>query len=254
MDTKFYADGNVTVWVVPYGAVEDIDNIKPSEVNADGLDISDAIAWSDTTLPVVAASDTVDDRSIRDKGNATSRGAANYSASLALFYPGDMDDMSSVYRKTWDMFRETRVPLILVVRVGQSPTGEESPATEGELYNAYYMLNSTYRNSTEGDNSVKYTVGFMTQGSMRVNGIFTEGAGDLTITTAPVSVAVGKSTPLRAESFGHRIGRALKWRSSDTAVASVSPSGVVTAVGAGTATVTAEYDGLTDATLVVTVA
>ena len=254
MDKKVYADGNVTVWVVPYSAIDDLDNISPDEINTNGLDISDALAWADTTLPVVAASDDVDDRSIRDKGNATSRGASNYSASLTLFYPGDLDDTNSIFRKAWDVFRTTRVPLVLVIRVGQGETGEASPAEEGQIYNAFYMLNSTYRNSTEGDNSVKYSVGFMTQGSMRVNGIFTDGAGELEITNAPASVAAGESVPLRAESYGHRIGRALRWRSSDTSVASVSRSGVVTGVGTGSATITASYDGLEDATASVTVA
>lgn len=254
MDKKVYADGNVTVWVVPRDAIADLDAITPAEVNTSGLDISDALAWADTTLPVVAASDDVDDRSIRDKGNATSRGASNYTASLTLFFPGDMDDTNSIYRKAWDVFKTTRAPLVLVVRTLQGETGEASPAVAGQLYNAFYMLNSTYRNSTEGDNSVKYSVGFMTQGSLRVNGIFTDGAGTMTITNDPATLTVGESVPLRAEAYSHRIGRALRWRSSDTSVVSVSRAGVITGKGAGTATITASYEGFTDATVSITVA
>lgn len=254
MDKKVYPEGNINVWVVPRDAIADINAIKVSEIEADGLNISNALAWADTTLPVVAASEDVDDRSILDKANATSRGASNYTASLTLFYPGDFDDTTSIYRQAWDLFRTTRVPLVLVVRTLQGTTGEESPAVEGQLYNAFYMLNSTYRNSTEGDNSVKYSVGFLTQGSMKVNGLFVGAAAEpITIANTPASLAVGDSTPLRASAHGHRIGRAFRWRSSDNTVARVSPAGVVTAVGAGTATITASYAGLTNGTAEVTV-
>ena len=255
MDKKVYANGNVTVWAIPRAAVADIHNIKVSEINSDGLDITDAISWSDTTLPTVSGSDDVDDRSIRDKGNATSRGASNFEASLSLFYPGDFEDVNGIYRQTWDVFKQTRVPLVLVVRVLQGEQGVHDPAEEGELYNAFYMLNSTYRNAAEGDNSVKYTVGFMAQGQLRINGLFGGAAeGTITVEEAPSALAVDESGPIRATAYGHRLGRAFRWRSSDTAVASVSRSGVVTGEGTGSATITGEYPGLEDATVEVTVA
>lgn len=255
MDKKATANGNVDVWVIPRDAVENIHEIKTSEINTDGLNISDAISWSDTTLPTVSASDDIDDRSIKDRGNATSRGAANYEASLSLFFPGDLDDSNSIFRKTWDVFKETRVPLILVTRVLQGETNKVTDAEDGQLYNAFYMLNSTYRNATEGDNSVKYTVGFMSQGALRLNGVFA-GAADVVadVETSPSGLGVGESGPIRVSVDGVRLGRAFTWRSSNSSVATVSASGVVSGVGAGSATITGRYPGVEDVSVPVTVA
>lgn len=255
MDKKVFSNGNFDVWVIPRDAVEDINAIKADTLNTEGLNISDALAFSDSTMPTVSASDDIDDRSIKDKSNATSRGASNFEASLTLFYPGDFDDVNSIYRKAWDLFRETRVPLILVLRVLQNETGETDPAEPGQVYNAFYMLNSTYRNRTEGDNSVKYTVGFMAQGALRVNGVF-QGAAPETATEeyAPSDIGVGESEPIRVSVNGNRLGRAFTWRSNDTAVASVSSAGVVTGLTAGAATITGTYPGVDDVTVEVTVA
>ena len=254
MDKKATANGNVNVWVIPRDAVEDLHNIKASEINADGLNISDAISWGDTTLPTISGSDDIDDRSIMDKGNATGRGAANYEASLSLFFPGDMDDQNSLFRKTWDIFKQTRVPLILVVRILQGETGVASEAEEGQIYNAFYMLNSTYRNSTEGDNSVKYTVGFMSQGSLQVNGVFGGAANiEATVVESPATLAVDEHGPIRVDVGGVRLGRAFTWRSTNTSVATVSPSGVVTGVGTGSADIRGTYPGIVDVVESVTV-
>ena len=238
MDEKAYPDGHVTVWAVPRSAITNLWAIPADVINTQGLHISDAISWSDTTLPTASASDDVDDRSIMDRGNATSRGAMNYEASLTLFYPGVFNDMSSDFRRTWEMFRQTRVPMVLVTRVLQNEQYVGSPMEAGQFYSAYDMMNSTYRNDTEGDDSVKYTVGFMTQGNMAVEAI-AQGAGAPELELSASTLAVGVDEAKRAHALLGDIPltSACKWESSDSTVASVSQMGVVEGHGAGEATI-----------------
>ena len=238
MDEKAYPDGHVTVWAVPRSAITNLWAIPADVINTQGLHISDAISWSDTTLPTASASDDVDDRSIMDRGNATSRGAMNYEASLTLFYPGVFGDTSSDYRKAWDMFRQTRVPMVLVTRVLQNEQYVGSPMEEGQFYSAYDMMNSTYRNDTAGDDSVKYTVGFMTQGNMAIEAIAQgSGAPELEVSPATVTVGVGEAKRAHALVEDILLSSACKWESSDSTVASVTQMGVVEGRSAGTATI-----------------
>ena len=71
--------------------------------------------------------------------------------------------------------------------------------------------------------------------------------GSVIVTPSTASVQVGTSTTLTAtvrDASGNVLqGRSVTWSSSNTAVASVSSSGVVTGVAAGTATITATSEG-----------
>lgn len=78
----------------------------------------------------------------------------------------------------------------------------------------------------------------------------------LTVAPAAVELQTGGVQPLQAsvrDASGNALGGyTIAWRTADAAVATVSPSGVVTAVGAGTTTITATAAGRT-ATAAVTV-
>lgn len=235
MDEKAYPDGHVTVWAIPRSAVTNLWAIPADVINTQGINISHAISWADTTLPTASASDDVDDRSIMDRGNATSRGAMNYEASLTLFYPGVFGDTSSEYRKVWDMFRQTRVPMVLVTRVLQNPQYEATDMEAGQFYSAYDMMNSTYRNNTDGDDSVKFTVGFMTQGNMAIEAIAS--ATTFAVSSATATVAVDAHERVHANFDTVPITSACKWESEDSSVASVSQMGVVTGKSAGSTTI-----------------
>jgi trimeric autotransporter adhesin len=74
------------------------------------------------------------------------------------------------------------------------------------------------------------------------------GAGVASVTVSPSTLAIteGASGTLTAtvkDSEGHTLARQVTWSSSNTAVATVSPSGVVTGNSAGTATITATAEG-----------
>ena len=69
----------------------------------------------------------------------------------------------------------------------------------------------------------------------------------VSITPSPLSMSVGQSTTLTAvlkDAADNLLsGRPVEWSSSNTGVASISASGVVTAVAAGTTTITATSEG-----------
>lgn len=74
------------------------------------------------------------------------------------------------------------------------------------------------------------------------------------VTPNPLGMSVGQKTQLTAtlrDSIGNTVtGRAVAWTSSNTSVATVSDSGVVTAVAAGTTTITATSEGKSGTTAV----
>lgn len=239
MDEKFTSNGNTTVWLIPATGIADYRSPTPAEINA-GLDVTPAIAWEGTTFPTASDSEDMDDRSLRDKGNATTRGAASYEAVLNLFYPKDLQDTTSDYGKAYQMLRVPRVPVYVVTRVGQSPEGEHKDAAAGEWISVYRFISDGWTDDFEGDDSNKYAIGMLTQGEVAV---YTQvkNASPVTVTPATATVSVGGSAVLRATLGGKRATQVVEWVSSNSSVATVSPNGVVTGVKAGSATVTASH-------------
>lgn len=241
MDKKIISNGNVTVWVIPASGIADYKAPTAAEINA-GIDITDSIAWESSTFPASTGSEDQDDRSLRDKGNASSRGAAQFEATLNLFRPKDKSDLTTDYGKAYDFFRTPGVPVYLVTRVLQAPEGQHKDAEAGEWVSVYKFLTDSWADDFEGDDSVKYTIGFLTQGEVEV---YTQvkNATPVTVTNASGSgnVAVGEHVVLRAELGGKRATQAVEWYSSAPDKASVSPNGVVTGVAAGTADITASH-------------
>lgn len=243
-DKKASVNGNITLWVALRSAIADINKITPAELNA-ALNITEATSWSDTTFPTAEASEDVQDLSLLDKGNASTRGAANYKAELSLFYPTNVKDTQSIYAKTWQIFKHTREKLVLITRVGQAEGSE--PAKEGEFYSAFEFMNSTYKNNGEGDSSVKYQVKFLTQGNLRVNGLV-KGTDGATISTgAAVNLGVGAHKRIHVKAYGKRITTACEFSSTNTAIATVSPAGIITGHKAGKADITVTHPSISTA-------
>lgn len=73
------------------------------------------------------------------------------------------------------------------------------------------------------------------------------GVASVSVTPASSTMAIAATTQLTAvtmDAAGNPlVGRVISWRSSDTTIATVSPTGQVTGVAAGTSTITAESEG-----------
>lgn len=232
MNKKAISNGNVTVWAVPAAGITDFRAPTPAEINA-GLDITDAIAWESTTFPSATESEDVDDRSLRDKGNASTRGAASFEADLNLFYPKVKGDVTSDYGKAYNFFKRPGVPVYLVTRVLQAPTGEHKDAEKGEWVSVYRFITDGWTDDFEGDDSVKYAVGFLTQGEVILYTQVKGGALAVDNLSGGSSVAVGESIVLGATLDGKPATRVVNWSVDDPTVARVSGNGVVTGIASG---------------------
>lgn len=239
-DAKVTSNGNVTVWLVPVAGILDYRSPTAAEINA-GIDITAALAWDGTTFPTSTESDDVDDRSLRDKGNATTRGAASFEATLNFFYPDNLLDTTSDYGKAYAFLRVPRVPVYIVTRVLQTTTGTSTPAAAGQWVSVYRFTTDGWEDDLQDDDSYKYAVSFLTQGEVAT---YTQVKNATAITFVPTTLTLtgaGATGVIRATLGGKRATQVVKWSSSDVTKATVSQNGVVSRVAAGSATITATH-------------
>lgn len=250
-DEKAFAAGRLNVVWVPAGGIANINAPTAGEIAA-GVALSPAIAWENYEL-AASESDAVDDRGILDKGNATSRGAAQFGGTVSYFRPSDPTDMTHPYSVAFAAYRTPRAYGYLITRVLQNVEGEHSAFVAGDDISVFYMVADTFIDDTEGDDSVKFTVNYQPQGMLAV---YTKVAGG-TIAVLPttLSQAPGDVDKVVARVNTRDVSAGAKWTTSNPEVAAVNTHGVVRAIAAGSATITATYPGATGtATTTVTVA
>lgn len=245
-DEKVTSNGNVDIWVIPKADVADYRSPTATEINTYGTRVTPAVAWDGVTWPGNTESNDVDDRSLEDRGNATSRGFAQFEGTLAFFRPKP-DDTSSEAAQAWDLLKTPRVPVIVVTRVLQRTTSVATPAAAGDWINVFEFITDTVNDDTEGEDSVKFIVGMLPQGNIAVN-TQVKNAGPVTLAPTALALSVGDHGVVKATLGGHRATAVVDWTSDDEDVATVSNNGVVTAVGAGTANISATHPAATGAT------
>lgn len=251
------ANGNTDIILVPATGIANPEAPTPAELNA-GVWATPAVAFDGTTFPAATESDSVDDQSLLDAGNATSRGATQYEGTLNLFRPYDNQDTTSEFGITYNTLREGNVPLYIVTRVVQRDgTPAYNDFEPGDWISVYRVDSGGWTWVLDDEASIKYTVDFLTQGYARV---YTQVAtGDPVVVSLQgnedAPAAVGDTAVLRAELGGKWANRTVRWDSSDPSVATVSQNGVVTAVGVGEADITATHAAATTpGTLAITIA
>lgn len=253
-DLKVTSNGNVEIWAVPVSGVANILAPTAAEINA-GIVLSNAVAWEGSDFPTNDESNDVDDRSILDKGNATSRGFAQFGATLAFFRPVQ-GDTTSEYALAWTFFKTPRVPCLLVIRVLQGTEGVHVNAAAGQWITVYQFITDTVNDDTEGEDSYKYVVNFLPQGNLAVNTQVKNATPPTNLpTTLALTVAAGvnHSKTLRATLGGKRATQVVTWTSANPAIATVSANGVVTGVAAGSTTVTSNHPSASAASTTVAI-
>lgn len=242
VDQKVASNGNVSVWWVPAAGVADYRSPTAAEINA-GVDLTAAIAWDSYEIAASESND-VEDRSLIDKGNAVTRGFQQFAAAFNIFRDVDQSDTTSPYNIAFETFRTPRQYGYLITRVLQKETGTSPPAAAGEWISVFRFVSDAVGDDTEGEDSYKMTLTFMPQGEVAVYTMVAT-AEAVTVAPAALPLAVGAKGLVTAELADKNITQGATWRSSDTTVATVSANGVVTAIAAGTANITADHNAAT---------
>ena len=248
-DTKITSNGNVQYWWIPAISLSTPTSPIAAEVTASGLNISNAISWESSTFPGATESNDVDDRTIMDLGNATSRGFAQFAGDLSFFRPLNVLDVTSDFGKVFQAFKTPRVAGYILVRALQGTTGVAGVVAAGEWVDVLKFIASTFIDDTEGEDSVKYNVAFLPQGVVYVN---TQVKNATPVTLLPLTLTLtgaGAKGVVRATLGGKRATQSVIWSSSAPTVATVSQNGVVSRVSAGSANITATHAAATGATV-----
>jgi hypothetical protein len=246
-DVKVPASGNIRVWWALPNAFSDYENPTATEINA-SLDISDSISWNDFDFNL-EPSNQLEDPAITSIGKIVDRGYTNWGGSISFYYPNSFDDSTSDYSLTYDALDAPRTEGYLVVRID----GEESSAlaANGDLVHCFKVVTDGYAESIVGEEAFRYTVTFLPQGDYVVRTVV--GAGSVVISPTTKAMSVG-DVEVTSSTWGGRVyTNGLTYTSSDNSKATVSRAGVITAVAAGSATITATSPSATTATCAVTV-
>lgn len=241
--SKNPSNGNVKVGWILDSALPLKQFPLPATIIGSALDLTAAIAWQDYEIGASDSGD-LDDRSLLDLGNAVSRGAASYGATLSMFRDKFNKDLSSIYVQAFEAFRVERTLGWLIVRVNKDA---RLPWAAGDEVSLYKVIADTVADDTEGEDSTKFTVSFLPQGALFVHTML-GGAGAISglPTTAAVTVA-GLPLQLQPVLSGKSIVSRATYTSANPAIATVSKGGTIKGLTAGTTTVNVSYGAATAA-------
>ena len=252
-DTKAYSNGYLDIIFVPANGLTNPAGPTKAQIDA-GLNLSKAVAWDGTTFPAMSESSDVEDRSIKDAGNAQSRGFAQYEGAITLFYPRNLKDATTTFGKAFQMLKLPGGTYWVVTRVLQGAKGVVAPVAINQYVSVYKFIADTFINELEGEDSYKYQVELLPQGFAYANTLVGPVAVPTIVNASGTgALTVGKTAVLRATLGGHRANQLVEWKSSDTSKATVSQNGVVKAIASGTATITASHPAASGPSIATTI-
>ena len=243
---KTPAEQRVTVWLGPEGSIADFDAPTAAEINAMKM-VSPSISWNDFDFGL-QASETTNDPSLADLANYEDFGASNYGGSMSFYYPKEYTDTSNPHALVYEMTKTPWTKLEAVIRI-DGDVKTSVAAADGDLVSVYSVMTDAEANAITGADAYRRTVGLLQQDQFA----YRVPVGPQTVTvTAPKAPAVGEPVKLVVKIGGRVMNGACSFRSSDNSVATVSTTGVVTKLKAGTATITVKSPAGTTGTYQIT--
>lgn len=256
-DIRLPASGNIQVRWHPANAFANPARPTPAEVNA-GFNLTDDISWTDFDFGM-QASTTNNDPSLASKSNVSDRGSVQYGGGISLYLPADFTDDSNHHKLAWDLLSQPRTTGYISIQVDGElsetntptyPGGLTQTVVNGDLISIFKVMTAAYTPAITGETAFRETINLLPQGGAYVDVVVSTAAPTVVVLPATLASAEGDVDPLTATVNGRAYTRGVRWTTSDAEVATVSQNGVVTSVGAGTATITATYAGSTDTTAV----
>ncbi|GAB2699485.1 hypothetical protein BKA24_001807 [Microbacterium marinum] len=211
---------------------------KPSLANVQALTNYSPAIRTDGTDFGLQATEMTDDRSFADEAGAQALGYSAFGGNVSSFIPAAADT-ASVVRQAHTTFKKPRTKLAVAQRFG---VPEAQPIAAGDEINLFRVI-------TDAENVERRQTGYSTttelvdQDDHLVNYIVPPAVAASVTVTGASGGAVGSVGLLAAEYQGHAITVGAQWVSSNPAVATVHPGGVVEYLSAGTAQITAAYPG-----------
>lgn len=249
-DLRLNSRGNVRFRYHPEGAFANAYWPTVTALNA-GQELEGATLW-DSFEVGTQASDTSETPTIKAKTAQTRRGAANYGGSASFLYPGDHTNMTNLASLVLAIMKGVNVPGYLSVSVDGEIGDPGQPNinftyANGDLVSIYKIMTDEWDDSITGEEAFNYTRNFLRNGMLAPYTVASTAAPVLAVTGTAGGAAAGTGF-LAATVNGRNYSRGVRWTSSNNAIATVSQSGVVRRIAAGTATITATLPNIAGVT------
>lgn len=251
VDTRLDSRGNVRYRFYNDAAFANFRWPTVAELNA-GLELEQVTIWDGFEVGA-QASDTSDAIPIAAKATVTRRAAANYGGSSTFWYPGYRQDNTNAAALVYTAFKNLHTPGYLALSVDGEIGSSGQPASDLSFANGDYVtimriVTDEWTDQITGEEAFSYTRNFLKAGGFAPYTVAGTAAPVLVVTATSATGAVGVNSYVSATVNGRDWTRGVRWTSSDPEVATVSSTGVVTRLAAGTATITATLPGATAVT------
>lgn len=250
-DTKLQSMGNVRFRWYADGAFANFRYPTVTELNA-GLELEAVTLWDNFEIGA-QASETSDAMPIKAKATVMRRGAANFGGSASFWYPGVKGDLDNAAALVYSAMKDINTPGYVVVSVdgeigeASQPSADMSFAA-GDYVSVLKVVTDEWDDMITGEDAFYYTRTFLKNGGLAIYTVAGTGAPVISSSPATIASSVGDLDFITTTLNGRDWTRGVTYSSSDETVATVSATGVVKSISAGTATITATLPGATVST------
>lgn len=148
-------DSDITTLVVVPGGVKDVNAPTVAEFEG-GLEITCAVVAGYTLG--MTDSNTIEGRSVCDKGNTTDYGFANYEGNLQFFLEADAEETAetSAYRRAEEFFTTRGIQFDIIRRIGKP---HDAPGVAGDKVEVFGFTTDypQFTSGAEGDSYATFT-------------------------------------------------------------------------------------------------
>lgn len=222
-----------------------------SELNA-GQELEQVTLWDNFEVGA-QASETSDAVPIGAKANVVRRGGANYGGTASFWYPGYRSDMSNAAALVYLAFKNLHTPGYISLSVDGEIGEPGQPLANmqygpGEYVSIMKVVTDEWTDSITGEDAFYYTRNFLKAGGFAPYTVSGTTVPAVVVTSSATTGAPASNVFVTAKINGRDWTRGVAWSTSDPTKATVSATGVVKLIAAGSVTITATVPRTTAST------